>query len=98
MQDAADGLARGIPPVFGTLFGPERLLHAHVFMRGGYGVANDAGFVDEERAGAAGADVDAEPIGHGVECSAEGRAGDTEFGGSGWTRTCGQSSRSQGLA
>ena len=60
-EDAADGRLGGIPPVFGALFGPERAVHDDVFVGGGEAVGDLAFGVEEEGAGAAGADVDAEP-------------------------------------
>ena len=32
-QHAANGLLRRLPPVLGTLLGPQRPLHAHFFVR-----------------------------------------------------------------
>ena len=60
-EDTADGGLGGIPPVFGALFGPERAVHDDVFVGGGEAVGDLAFGVEEEGAGAAGADVDAEP-------------------------------------
>ena len=54
---------RRIPPVFGTLFGPEGALHAHVLMRRGEGMAHFSALIDEKGPRAASPDVNAEPEG-----------------------------------
>ena len=66
IENAADRALSGVPPVLGTLFGPQRPLHAHVFVRGSKRVLQMAVLVDEEGARAAGSDVDSHPIVQGV--------------------------------
>ena len=63
-QHAADGVDRGVPPVLGALLGPQRPLHAHVFVRSGAARADAAAFIHQERARPAGADIDAQPHNH----------------------------------
>ena len=60
-ERAADGLDGGVPPVLGALLGPQRALHAHVFVRRGAARADGAALIHQQRARAAGADIDAQP-------------------------------------
>src|SRR6266851_5811829 len=60
-EHAANGFHRGVPPVFGALFGPQRTLHADVFVRGSIAGADAAALIDQKRARTSGADIDAQP-------------------------------------
>ena len=51
-----------VPPVLRTLFGPERTFHPHVFVRGGERVTHLPALVHEQRARAAGSDVNSKPV------------------------------------
>ena len=60
-ENAANGGLRGVPPVFGTLLGPQRPLHPHVFVRRGERMQHLSLFIHQQRPAAAGADIDSEP-------------------------------------
>ena len=60
-EHAADGIDGRVPPVFGALLGPQRALHAHVFVRRGVACADSAALIHQEGARASGADIDAQP-------------------------------------
>ncbi len=59
-EGAEDGFLRGAPPVFGVLLGPADVRGGDGGVVGGVGGEDLACAVDEDGAGAAGADVDAE--------------------------------------
>ena len=59
-QHAADGIHRRVPPVLGPLLGPQRALHAHVFVGSGVARADGAALIHQEGARAPGADIDAQ--------------------------------------
>ena len=63
-QHAADGFHGGVPPVLGTLLGPQRALHAHLLVGGRETRADGAALIHQKRARAAGADIDSEPHAH----------------------------------
>ena len=65
LEGAEDGLLRGAPPVFGILLGPADVFGVDGRVVGGVGGEDVACAVDEDGAGAAGADVDAEKHGTG---------------------------------
>ncbi len=52
---------RSVPPILGTLFGPQRALHAHLFVRSRESCADGAAIIHQEGARAAGANVDTQP-------------------------------------
>ena len=58
-QDALDRLLCRLPPVLGALLGPQRLLHAHVFVRRREAGLDRSLFIHQQCACAAGSDVDA---------------------------------------
>jgi hypothetical protein len=53
-----------LPPVIGMLFGPQRPLHVDVVVRRRHAARNTAIGVNKQRAGAAGADVETQPVFH----------------------------------
>ena len=57
-EHALDGFLRGVPPIARVLFRPAGTLHRHLLMRSGEARHEGAFFVDEQRAAAAGANVD----------------------------------------
>src|SRR5690606_36087793 len=61
-----DGLCAGTPPVARILLGPSGAWTGKRHVVDGGGSDDGARLVDDERARAPGADVDAEEIGHGV--------------------------------
>ncbi len=63
-EHAANRQHRCVPPIFRTLLGPQRALHAHVFVRRSEAGANASLRVRQQRARAAGADVDSQPHRH----------------------------------
>ena len=67
-QDSLDRLDRGVPPVFGTLLGPQWMSHLNVFVRGGH-AGGDASFgVHQQGTRAASSNVNSKPILHGFTC------------------------------
>ena len=61
-ERTANRLDRGFGPVLRTLLGPQRMLHAHLFMGSGDGRDLLTVPVDEERARASRSDIYAEPV------------------------------------
>ena len=71
-EDAVDGGGGGAPPIVRALLGPEGLGHGHFFMGDGLRGHDGTCRVDEKGAGAAGADVNSEPVSHGRLAGVEG--------------------------
>ena len=61
-QHAADGFDGRVDPVLRALLGPERMLHAHVFVRSGDGRDLPALRVHDQRARSARPDIDPHPV------------------------------------